>query len=58
MKTKKYQKPKITAKKIKINFFLRRNPVSGLDAEGLLLAGCTCWDEIRGGGPCGCSGAY
>lgn len=55
MKTKLvYKKPRIKQKPIKINFFLRGSG-RGLGLEGVLLAGCTCWDGWNGGGRCACS---
>lgn len=54
---KKYFKPKIKIKKIKLNLFFRsyRRQMSGFD--GVLLAGCTCngiHNGTCGGIPGGC----
>ncbi len=47
---KKYISPKITLKKLKINFFLRTSRKSGFsDYEGVLLAGCSCVNGVNSG---------
>lgn len=53
---KKYQSPKIILKKLRINFFLRTSRRDRFGDEGVLLAGCSCIDELKSPGPCGCIG--